>query len=108
MAHRQHHRFKQTTPPAVLRDDAAQPDAPSPVQEDEPALAADINVLSDSLVGESRGVSREQKIEQVAYRLAEQRGFAPGHELEDWLHAERQVDTELSNAGILNRETIPW
>ena len=30
-------------------------------------------------------------IEEAAYHLAEKRGFAPGHELEDWLQAEAQV-----------------
>lgn len=38
---------------------------------------------------------REDMIQQAAYYLAEQRGFAPGHELEDWLAAERQVDALL-------------
>ena len=31
------------------------------------------------------------EIETAAYYLAEKRGFAPGHELEDWLTAERQL-----------------
>ena len=31
------------------------------------------------------------KIARAAYYLAEQRGFAPGHELDDWLAAERQL-----------------
>jgi len=30
-------------------------------------------------------------IAERAYYLAEKRGFAPGHELEDWLAAEREV-----------------
>ena len=30
-------------------------------------------------------------IATAAYFLAERRGFEPGHELEDWLTAERQV-----------------
>ncbi len=34
-------------------------------------------------------------IAERAYFKAEQRGFAPGHELEDWLAAEREV-AELS------------
>jgi hypothetical protein len=34
--------------------------------------------------------SRREAIERRAYLLAENRGFAPGHELEDWLTAERQ------------------
>jgi hypothetical protein len=30
-------------------------------------------------------------IEEAAYYLAEKRGFAPGHELEDWLKAKLQI-----------------
>jgi hypothetical protein len=35
---------------------------------------------------------RHQKIQEAAYFLAEKRGFAPGHELDDWLEAEREID----------------
>ncbi len=35
---------------------------------------------------------RLQRIREAAYRKAEERGFAPGHELDDWLEAEREVD----------------
>lgn len=35
-------------------------------------------------------------ITEAAYFLAEKRGFAPGHEHEDWLAAERQVDAMLA------------
>ena len=35
---------------------------------------------------------RHQRICELAYRRAEQRGFAPGGETEDWLEAEREVD----------------
>lgn len=38
--------------------------------------------------------TRQERIAIVAYRLAEQRGFAPGAELDDWLQAEREVDAE--------------
>jgi hypothetical protein len=31
---------------------------------------------------------REQRIREAAYFNAERRGFAPGHEIEDWLAAE--------------------
>lgn len=34
--------------------------------------------------------TRREAIAKAAYRLAEKRGFAPGHELDDWLAAERQ------------------
>jgi len=31
------------------------------------------------------------EIQQAAYYIAEARGFAPGHELEDWLKAKAQI-----------------
>jgi len=34
-------------------------------------------------------------ISEAAYYRAKQRGFAPGHELEDWVEAEAQVMTRL-------------
>ncbi len=33
----------------------------------------------------------ERMIALTAYYIAERRGFAPGHELDDWLAAEAQV-----------------
>ncbi|PPK75973.1 Protein of unknown function (DUF2934) [Methylobacter tundripaludum] len=33
---------------------------------------------------------RDAKIAEIAYRKAENRGFEPGHELEDWLEAEQE------------------
>lgn len=38
--------------------------------------------------------ARDDAIRIAAYARAEARGFVPGHELEDWLAAEREVDTE--------------
>ena len=35
---------------------------------------------------------RERRIAEAAYYRAEQRGFAPGCEVEDWLAAEGEVD----------------
>jgi len=34
---------------------------------------------------------RHECIERLAYQLAERRGFASGHALDDWLEAERRV-----------------
>jgi hypothetical protein len=34
-------------------------------------------------------------ISEAAYFLAEERGFEPGHALEDWLRAELQVNKTL-------------
>jgi hypothetical protein len=36
-----------------------------------------------------------QRINEVAYNNAQARGFAPGHELDDWRGAEDQVAVEL-------------
>ncbi len=46
-------------------------------------------------IAEDRGVS----IARAAYLKAERRGFAPGHELEDWLAAENEVDQRLAGEG---------
>jgi hypothetical protein len=35
-------------------------------------------------------------IAESAYLRAERRGFTPGHEVEDWVAAEREVDALLS------------
>jgi hypothetical protein len=36
--------------------------------------------------------SRRERIAEVAYYRALQRGFEPGHEVEDWLAAEAEID----------------
>lgn len=40
---------------------------------------------------------RDLMIREAAYFLAQARGFAPGHELDDWLAAERQIDAVLAS-----------
>lgn len=35
---------------------------------------------------------RDERIAARAYQLAAERGFEPGHELDDWLTAEREID----------------
>lgn len=39
---------------------------------------------------------RNACIAETAYFIAKHRGFVPGHELEDWLRAENEVDARLS------------
>lgn len=63
------------TQQAEQRLQAEGPDGPVPVR-DSPEL--------------ERG-DREERIRQAAYHAAERRGFAPGHELEDWLAAEQEI-----------------
>jgi hypothetical protein len=38
---------------------------------------------------------RLRRIAEAAYRRAQNRNFAPGHDLEDWLEAEKQIDAEV-------------
>jgi Protein of unknown function (DUF2934) len=42
---------------------------------------------------------RRTLIAKAAYLNAQRRGFAPGHELEDWLAAENEVDQRLAGEG---------
>jgi len=46
---------------------------------------------------------RRALIAEAAYFRAERRGFEPGHEAEDWLAAEIEVDTALT-VGVSSRK----
>jgi|PlaIllAssembly_1097288.scaffolds.fasta_scaffold175888_2 hypothetical protein len=39
---------------------------------------------------------RRQEIAEIAFALGKRRGLAPGHELDDWLSAEREVDARIA------------
>lgn len=49
---------------------------------------------------------RRVMIERAAYLRAERRKFATGHEVEDWLAAEAEVDRKLSDARKLVGITV--
>jgi hypothetical protein len=78
--------------PPVL-EPAADPPTASPADAAE-AAAARGNVLRPLFLVPHRltPAERHRRICELAYRRAEQRGFAPGSEVEDWLEAEREVD----------------
>jgi hypothetical protein len=42
---------------------------------------------------------RHRRISELAYYRAQQRGFEPGYEEEDWLAAEREIDGRHREAG---------
>jgi hypothetical protein len=42
----------------------------------------------------TRAKPRAARIAEIAYYKAEKRGFEPGHEQEDWLAAEAEVDAQ--------------
>jgi hypothetical protein len=69
-----------------------------PIEQPGASPAADEN----SIVNRSGGFRQEPPdrlalIAVAAYYRAERRGFAPGHEQEDWLAAEREIDATLDS-----------
>ena len=44
---------------------------------------------------------RQVMICQAAYYIAEHRGFEPGHDVDDWLAAEEQIDAALTSPAPL-------
>jgi len=62
-----------------------------------PAASATPGIIADSAsqIATERPVDPEVRrlmIAEAAYYCAENRGFEPGHELEDWLEAEARID----------------
>ena len=53
--------------------------------------AADIAQLA-AAEAEARAADHQAKVALAAYFIAEKRGFEPGHELEDWLAAEAEIE----------------
>lgn len=53
-------------------------------------VAADVS--NSSTQSQSDPAVRYTMIAEAAYYRAERRGFAPGHELDDWLLSEAEVD----------------
>lgn len=43
---------------------------------------------------------RQTMISEAAYFMAEHRGFESGHELQDWLFAENQIDAAISSGEL--------
>ena len=50
----------------------------------------EVNSNPDESGNTLNSVDRDTRIAELAYLKAESRGFEPGHELEDWLEAERE------------------
>ena len=77
----------------------ADPDVAAGSREDEALQREDMAAAPDGADQQrldpagAPGDERRQRIRELAYTLAAARGFRPGCELDDWLEAERQVDT---------------
>jgi Protein of unknown function (DUF2934). len=61
---------------------------------DSPESKSDASPGGAGLTPRSPALPADQadRIASRAYELARQRGFSPGHELDDWLQAEREVE----------------
>ena len=79
----------QSTPSPASVGRAARP----PRRKPSPAAAAE--TLSSTARAKVTPEARRGMIAEAAYLRAERRGFAPGHEVADWLAAEQEVDALL-------------
>jgi hypothetical protein len=63
-------------------------------EDNSPALEETFELRELKLEPEDFAIMNERnaKIAELAYYKAEQRGFEPGHELEDWCEAEQEVN----------------
>jgi hypothetical protein len=61
---------------------------------DSPESKSDASASGQGRTPRAAAMPREraERIARRAYELAAQRGFAPGHELDDWLQAEREIE----------------
>jgi hypothetical protein len=61
---------------------------------DVPESKSDASASGPGITPRSARLSphRSARIAERAYELATRRGFSPGHELEDWLQAEREIE----------------
>ncbi|WP_295580094.1 DUF2934 domain-containing protein [uncultured Lamprocystis sp.] len=62
------------------------------------AIEPELHTVGDSPLDETLA----QAISAAAYYRAEARGFEPGHELEDWVEAEREVTATNQAAGDMD------
>lgn len=72
---------------------AKKPRAPRKSPTSKPAAATDSAIVAATLEPTPEDVST--MIATAAYYLAAARNFSPGHELDDWLEAERAVHAQL-------------
>ena len=66
-----------------------------PIQRpDSPESKSDASASGPGLTprGEFLPSEQAERIAKRAYEIAEQRGFAAGHDLDDWLQAERELE----------------
>lgn len=81
-------------PPARSKSATIQPAVEEQQAKEQSAVAPEA-APELRLLGEMRSLTtREERIAMSAYWRAASRQFAPGHELDDWLAAEAEVDSK--------------
>jgi len=80
---------------AAASADRAAPPLPTPASSPAPVDASPAigRVAAEPLSGEAR----YRWIAHAAYLRAERRGFAPGHEIDDWLAAEADFEAAMNS-----------
>lgn len=90
----------QTAKPAAAKSSqpqiASSPQPATSAAGPKPDSASRPNGLLGSSLSPMTAAMRRTMIEEAAYYIAQQRGFAEGRAMDDWLLAEKQVDTALS------------
>jgi hypothetical protein len=81
-------------PKVIKADEKVAPKAPSRARAKSTTPRAKLTMKAPANVAVSEDVRRGM-IAEGAYLRAERRGFAHGHEAEDWLAAEAEVDALL-------------
>ena len=81
-------------PPGRTSRRASKKRASDPIGAPPGALASEPNSGSSATVIDAS--RRQDMIREAAYFRAQQRGFAAGEELQDWLVAEQQIDQWLN------------
>jgi hypothetical protein len=79
---------------SLLREPATEDRAASPPLGIEVAEVAEVAAVP----APASPAQRRTLIAEAAFLIAQSRGFAPDHELDDWLQAEREVDQEPAGA----------
>ncbi|WP_201221131.1 DUF2934 domain-containing protein [Halochromatium roseum] len=55
------------------------------------------DIMEENMSDPKGDCPRDEAISEMAYYLAEARGFEPGHEIEDWLEAEKRVSSSAAS-----------
>lgn len=99
---------RSTNPPAPGKPSRARKRTKPEARNPEPApYVADSSSESESVASQDPKVTisfstgdRESMIRTAAYFRAQQRNFASGHALEDWLAAEAEIDAAMLESGL--------